>query len=198
MRLSGRTLKDLLRNCCAEWAWFFAIKKIEPRVNTDKIAVNALVELVIGRAFVVSNTLGAGFLEKVYENALAHELRKAGLRVEQHRAIDVHYDSVVVGTYIADLFVEDVLVIELKAVKQLDAVLSAQCLNYLRATGLWLALTSKASPALASKRNAKPSPASALPRAWALLPSLWKSRQAKAPMRWNKVDPISWTGIGVT
>src|SRR3954453_17236190 len=85
-------------------------------MNTDKVASNLLSEKIIGCAFVVSNTLGVGFLEKVYENALAHELRKAGLLVEQQHAITVHYDGVVIGSYTADLLVEKVVLVELKAV----------------------------------------------------------------------------------
>jgi GxxExxY protein len=109
-------------------------------MDTDRVFVNDLVERVIGRAFVVSNTLGTGFLEKIYENALALELRKAGLMVQQQRAVEVRYDGVVVGTYVADLLVENTLLIELKAIKALDVIHSAQCLNYLRATGLWICL----------------------------------------------------------
>ncbi len=99
-----------------------------------------LTEKIIGCAFEVSNTLGAGFLEKVYENSLAHELRKSGLDVRQQQPIDVAYDGVVVGEFIADLVVDDSVIIELKAVKNLDNAHLAQCLNYLKATGLPLCL----------------------------------------------------------
>ena len=102
--------------------------------------MDKLSERIIGCAYAVSNGLGAGFLEKVYENALAHELRKAGLRVEQQRPLRVHYDGVVVGEYAADLLVEDYILVELKAVKALDEIHLAQCLNYLKATGLSLCL----------------------------------------------------------
>jgi GxxExxY protein len=81
------------------------------------------------------NTLGPGFLEKVYENALAHELRKAGLGVAQQYEITVRYDDIVVGEYVADLLVEDAIIVELKAAKSLDNVHTAQCINYLEATG---------------------------------------------------------------
>jgi GxxExxY protein len=94
-----------------------------------------LSQRVIGCAFTVSNTLGAGFLEKVYENALAHELRKNGVRAIQQHPITVYYDGTVVGEFAADMLVEDSLLVELKAVKQLDSVHEAQCLNYLKATG---------------------------------------------------------------
>ena len=86
------------------------------------------------------NTLGAGFLERVYENALAYELRKAGMSVYQQRAVDVIYVGVVVGSYFADILVENAVVVGLKVVKALDPAHTAQGLNYLRATGLPLCL----------------------------------------------------------
>ena len=76
---------------------------------------------------------------KVYENALAHELRKMGLAVAQQRGIVVTYDGIIVGEYAVDLLVEAVLV-ELKAVKAFDDIHQAQCLNYLRASGMYLCL----------------------------------------------------------
>ena len=99
-----------------------------------------LTEKIIGCAYKVSNGLGCGFLEKVYENALAHELRKTGLRVLQQHPIQVFYDGIVVGDYVADLLVEDSVILELKAVRELDDVHRAQGLNYLNATGLHLCL----------------------------------------------------------
>ena len=72
-------------------------------MNADAVRLNAISERIIGCAFAVGSALGHGFLEKVYENALAHELRKAGLAVEQQREIKVLYDGIVVGEYIADL-----------------------------------------------------------------------------------------------
>jgi GxxExxY protein len=84
---------------------------------------------------VVSNALGIGFLEKVYENALAHELRKAALRVKQQEPIKVHYDGTIVGDYAADLLVEDGVIVELKVAKGVEPVHEAQLLNNLRATG---------------------------------------------------------------
>ena len=99
-----------------------------------------LLEKIIGGAFNVSNALGAGFLEKVYENALAHELRKAGLDVLQQCPIDVLYDDVIVGEFVADLLVESQIIGELKAVKSFVNAHMAQCLNYLKATGMPLCL----------------------------------------------------------
>ena len=86
------------------------------------------------------NTLGAGFLEKVYENALAHELRKTELAVAQQHAITVLYHGRTVGEYVADLLVEQTLLVELKTTKALDPAHRAQCLNDLKATDLRLCL----------------------------------------------------------
>jgi GxxExxY protein len=95
----------------------------------------AVTERIIGCAIRVANTLGHGFVEKVYENALAHEMRKCGLLVVQQRGIVVLYDDVIVGEYSADLLVEDQVIVELKVVAALGDVHVAQCRNYLRATG---------------------------------------------------------------
>jgi hypothetical protein len=99
---------------------------------------DALTEKIIGCAFTVLNTLGPGFLEKVYENALAHELR---------------YDGVVVGEFQPDLLVEGVVLVELKAVQALGDAHLAQCINYLKATGLKTCLLLNfGSPRLGIKR----------------------------------------------
>ena len=94
-----------------------------------------LTEKILGCAYRVANELGPGFLEKVYENALAHELRKAGLTVAQQHPIDVWYDGVQVGSFAVDLFLEGRVLIELKACKAIDDAHVAQVLNYLKATG---------------------------------------------------------------
>lgn len=101
---------------------------------------NEITEKIIGCAYQVQNTLGAGFLEKVYENALAHELSKSGLSVEQQEPIQVWYDGIVAGQYYADLVVEGRVIVELKAVKAIDNIHLAQCLNYLKATRLRVGL----------------------------------------------------------
>ncbi len=106
----------------------------------DLSSLNPVTEKIIGCAYTVSNTLGVGFIEKVYENALAHELRKAGLRVLQQHPVQVWYDGVAVGDYFADLLVDDCVLVELKAVRALDEAHWAQCLNYLKATNLRLCL----------------------------------------------------------
>lgn len=92
-----------------------------------------ITEKIIGTAYKVANTLGAGFLEKVYENALAIELKKSGLSVKQQYSLPVYYEDELVGNYFADLFVEDSVIVELKAVRELVSEFSAQVINYLKA-----------------------------------------------------------------
>src|SRR4051794_20199802 len=104
--------------------------------HADRDRLNELSGRVIGCAFTVLNTLGAGFLEKVYENALALELRGSGLAVVQQHSARVYYNDAVVGEYFADLLVENVVLVELKTVKALEDVHRMQCTNYLKATGL--------------------------------------------------------------
>ena len=103
--------------------------------HADSDKLNDLSGLVIGCAFTVLNTLRAGFLEKVYENTLAYELRASGILVVQQCGVRVHCGEVVVGEYFVDLPVEDVLLVELKTVKALDDPRRMQCINYLKATG---------------------------------------------------------------
>jgi GxxExxY protein len=107
---------------------------MEPQINTDEHRLNEISKTIIGCAFTVSNALGCGFLEKVYENALAHEIRLTGLEVEQQKGIAVHYRAIIAGEYVADLLVAGCILVELKAVKALDDIHLAQCLNYLKAT----------------------------------------------------------------
>src|ERR1700690_1133040 len=102
--------------------------------------VNITTEKIIGCAYRVSNSLGIGFGEKVYENALAHEIQKSGLTVAQQVPIKVLYDEIVVGDFFADLLVEEQVLVELKAVSMLKDEHVAQSLNYLRATGLEICL----------------------------------------------------------
>src|SRR3712207_3792864 len=112
--------------------------------NTQRDAsedrLNLLSKRIIGCALTVLHALGTGFLEKVYENALVHELRKAGLAVLQQHRVVVRYDGIVVGAYAVDLLVEHSVLVELKAAKTIDEIHRAQCLNYLKATGLHLCL----------------------------------------------------------
>ena len=102
--------------------------------------LNALAENVIGAAFEVGNVLGAGYLEKVYENALLHELTLRGVKAQNQGALRVMYKGVCVGDYFPDILVDNRLIVELKCCDALRPEHFAQCINYLRASGLALAL----------------------------------------------------------
>lgn len=102
-------------------------------MDADKL--NALSEKVLGAVFEVSNTLGPGFLEKVYQRALLRELSLRGIRATAEASFAVIYKGQSVGEYFADLLVEDGLVVELKCAERLANEHTAQCLNYLRASG---------------------------------------------------------------
>jgi GxxExxY protein len=108
--------------------------------DTDLDKINQITEKIIGCAYTVSNTLGNGFLEKVYENALAHELKKTGFKVISQHEVKVYYDNVDVGKYVTDLFVENCVILEIKAISHLDDSHKSQLLNYLKATGLKVGL----------------------------------------------------------
>ena len=91
-------------------------------------------EKIIKAYYHVYNTLGCGFLEKVYENALAVALRKQGLVVEQQVPVSVFFEGVLVGEYFADLRVGGLVIVEAKAAESIHSAHEAQLLNYLRAT----------------------------------------------------------------
>ncbi len=93
-----------------------------------------ITDQIIKAFYTVYGVLGYGFLEKVYENALAIELRKQGLKVEQQAQIVVYYDGHEVGVYQADLLVAEAVIVELKATRALAPEHEAQLLNYLKAT----------------------------------------------------------------
>ena len=99
-----------------------------------------LTEKIIECAYRVHNTLGFGFLERVYQNALLIELEKNGLQARKEVPIKVFYDEKIVGDYVADIIVEDKVIIELKSVKDLHPAHEAQLVNYLKATGLEVGL----------------------------------------------------------
>jgi len=94
-----------------------------------------LTEKIIACAYRVYNKMGSGFVESVYEKCLIIELLKAGLLVEAQKAISVLYDGENVGEFIADIIVNDTVILELKAVKQLAKAHEVQLVNYLTATG---------------------------------------------------------------
>ena len=109
-------------------------------VPQERARLNQMSGTVIGAAQRVSSTLGYGFLEKVYENALALELRRRGIEVHQQLPLQVAYEGVVVGDYIPDLLVENCLIVEIKATPSIERTHRQQCLNYLRASNLTLGL----------------------------------------------------------
>ncbi len=100
------------------------------KLNNDQIR-----EKVIGAAMAVHRTLGPGFLEAVYEKALAIELQHAGIEFESQRPMDVHYRGLSVGHFIADFVIEGDLILEIKAVSALTTAHEVQLVNYLTATG---------------------------------------------------------------
>lgn len=96
--------------------------------------------LIIGAAMEVHGKLGPGFLEAVYQTALAHELTLRGIKFEQLQPLTVLYKGISVGTYVADFVVEGKIILELKAVTKLHPMHEAQAINYLAATGFKLAI----------------------------------------------------------
>ncbi len=97
---------------------------------------DGITEKIIGCAYAVHNVLGAGFLEKVYENAMVIELKEQGLQGLQQARLNVCYRDLVVGEYYADLLVEDQIICELKAVDSITRQHEVQLVNYLAATGI--------------------------------------------------------------
>ena len=99
-----------------------------------------LTEAIIGCAYRVYNKMGFGFLESVYEKCLLIELRKAGLTAETQKPITVQYDGEVVGEFVADMIVEDTVIVELKSVRRIVVAHEIQVVNYLVATGKQIGL----------------------------------------------------------
>ena len=102
--------------------------------------INEITYKINGAIFEVNRILGPGFLEKVYENALLIEFRERGLKVENQVPINVKYKDIDVGEYIADLLVEEKVIVEIKTVEKLSNIHEAQLLNYLNATGIKIGL----------------------------------------------------------
>lgn len=121
--------------------------------SREDMRIDELTKRVIGCAFQVHNELGSGFLEKVYENALAIALRDTGLTVEQQRAIPVSFRGHIVGDFLADIVVEDCLIVELKAVRTLAQEHEVQLVNYLSATGIDNGLLMNFGPSVEVKRK---------------------------------------------
>ncbi|MCW3788243.1 GxxExxY protein [Plebeiibacterium sediminum] len=99
-----------------------------------------LTHQIIKCAYKVHNTLGSGFLEKVYENALAIELKKLNLEVKIQSPVSVYYDDEVVGEYFADIIINNEIIIELKAVSEISKIHEVQLVNYLQATKIDIGL----------------------------------------------------------
>lgn len=106
----------------------------------DNYKHSELTEKIIKAFYKVYNTLGYGFLEKVYENALFIELESVGLNVKKQEPIKVYYEEKEVGVYFSDLIVEDTIIIELKAAESLSEEHESQLINYLKATDIEVGL----------------------------------------------------------
>jgi GxxExxY protein len=106
--------------------------------NTHEL--DCLIHKVVGAAYEVGNVLGAGFLEKLYERALMRELLLRGLSVKSQALFPVSYKGQCIGEYMADLLVEEQVIVELKCVDRFASEHLAQCINYLKASGIKLAL----------------------------------------------------------
>ncbi len=115
-------------------------EKRDVKGKAKRFPHKAVTEKIIKAFYAVYNSLGSGFLEKVYENALVIELREAGLEAEQQRPISVNYRGQVVGEYFADIVANNSIVLELKTVESLNEDHAAQLIHYLRATRFELGL----------------------------------------------------------
>ena len=102
--------------------------------------LNDITYEINGAIFEVNKVLGPGFLEKVYENALLYELKNRGLKAVCQAPINVIYKGQCVGEYVADILVEDSVIIELKTAERIEKIHEAQLLNYLKATGIQVGL----------------------------------------------------------
>jgi GxxExxY protein len=108
--------------------------------GNDNYKHSKITEIIIGAFYKVYNVLGYGFLEKVYENAMLIELQESDLKVESQKRINVLYKEYLVGTYCADLFVDDTVIIEIKAAESLREEHECQLINYLKATNVEVGL----------------------------------------------------------
>jgi GxxExxY protein len=125
-------------------------------MDTDERRFDRITQAIIGCAFKVGSKLGCGFAEKCYQNAMMLELSKAGLVAKKEVELKVWYDDTVVGEYVADIIVEGVILIELKACRALDPAHQAQCINYLAATRLPVCLLINFSRKVEIRRIAGP------------------------------------------
>lgn len=112
-----------------------------------------ITEKIIKCSYDVYNSLGSGFLEKVYENALTLKIKKIGLKAEQQYPIKVNFENEVVGEFFADILVEDKIIVELKALQELSDVHEAQLINYLKATKIEVGLLINFGPNIKIRRR---------------------------------------------
>ena len=108
--------------------------------NKDKVLHKELAYQIVGCAMRVHSTLGYGFLEKVYENALMILLEQEGINAVQQAPISVYFEEQIVGEYFADILIDEKIIVEIKAAEKIIPAHEAQALNYLKATKLRLAL----------------------------------------------------------
>ena len=102
----------------------------------EKFLYKNLSHKILGMAFSIHNVLGPGLLESAYEGAFVIELRQAGISFEQQKVYPLYYKNELAGAYIADLVVDDAIILELKSVRNLNRIMEAQLLNYLKLSGL--------------------------------------------------------------
>lgn len=122
--------------------------------KTDSYRHKDLTDAVISCFYAVYNSLGYGFLEKVYENALLIEFRKRAIKAQAQYPVPVHYDGKLVGEYIANMLIEDAVIVEIKATRSIIPEHEAQLLNYLRGTDKEVGLLLNFGPSPQVKRKA--------------------------------------------
>ena len=113
----------------------------------------SITDIILRAFYDVYHELGYGFLENVYQNAFYKELKHCGLKCEAQKKIEVFYKGEVVGLYYADLFVEDIIILELKAVAEIHSAHESQLMNYLKATGIEVGLILNFGPKPTFKRK---------------------------------------------
>ncbi|MGV3719609.1 MAG: GxxExxY protein [Actinomycetota bacterium] len=163
---------------------------MEPSKRAAAMAVATLhyelTEKVIGCAFRVYNRMGYGFVESVYEKCLVIELRRSGLEVEVQKPINVYYEGEMVGEFVADLFVNDSLLVELKSIRTLAPANEVQLVNYLVATGVEIGLLVNFGEAgVEVKRKLR-----VLPQRPRAKPAASDSGSVQAPNPINPVHPV--------
>lgn len=109
-------------------------------MSMNDLKHNQITEKIIGAAYGMHNLLGSGFLEKVYQNSLAIELRSLAFKVDVEKPIEVLYKDINVGNYFADIMVDEKVIVEIKAIKELSKIHEVQLVNYLKATGIEVGL----------------------------------------------------------